>query len=275
MAKFSVLMSVYANDDPAHLKTAFDSILNQTLVPSQVIIVEDGPLTDDAMMVIDKFKQGTLFEITIIKNEVNLGLGASLAKGVMASEYEIIVRADADDISVSNRFEKLINYFENNEDVDIVGSNIAEFEDDPKIITGKRVVPTEHKDIVKFAKFRSPLNHPAVALKKTSILEVGNYSDVRNLEDYDLWLRAIAANLTMHNLSDNLVLMRTGNGMYSRRGGTKYFKSYEKIKRNAYHAGILSIFEYIASVSIIGINIAIPTSLREVVYKRILHKEGR
>ena len=44
---FSVLMSVYNGEEPDFLAQALESIASQTLQASQVVLVEDGPLSKD------------------------------------------------------------------------------------------------------------------------------------------------------------------------------------------------------------------------------------
>ena len=45
--KFSVLMSVYKNDKAEYLKQAIDSVVHQTMKPNEIVLVEDGPLSEE------------------------------------------------------------------------------------------------------------------------------------------------------------------------------------------------------------------------------------
>lgn len=55
---FSVIMSVYAKDDPAHFDTALESVFNQTVKPSEIVLVVDGAIPDSLRRVVDKYAAG-------------------------------------------------------------------------------------------------------------------------------------------------------------------------------------------------------------------------
>lgn len=109
MEKFSVLMSVYYKEKASNLSEALDSILNQTIIPDEILIVEDGPLTEELSMVISKYTKKYNIIRTFKINE-NVGLGVALQKGLLECSNEIIARMDSDDISVPDRFEKQLKY---------------------------------------------------------------------------------------------------------------------------------------------------------------------
>ena len=92
------------------------------------------------------------------------------------------------------------------------------------------------------------------------------------LEDYDLWVRFLSSNYTLVNISDTLVNMRVGNGMYKRRGGIRYLEAYVKQKITWKKQGIGSNKTVIlSSIAMMG-SIIFPTSLRKLLYQEILHK---
>ena len=145
--KFSVLMSVYHKEDPRFLKEAIDSVINQSVKPAEIVIMEDGPLTEGLYDVLDNFAQNH----NIIKRyplKRNVGLGLALRRGVELCEYEWIARMDTDDISVPERFERQVSYIQAHPDVTLLGSNIEEYGEDMKTSTGARMVPESHKDIL-------------------------------------------------------------------------------------------------------------------------------
>lgn len=126
--QFSVLISVYHREVPSYLSASLQSIFNQTLVPSEVVLVKDGPLTPELDLVIDEFvaKYSTL-KIVILPE--NVGLGRALNEGLKHCSHELVARMDSDDICKPDRFEKQIMAFEQQKDVAVVGSWIDEFED--------------------------------------------------------------------------------------------------------------------------------------------------
>lgn len=275
MNNFTVLMSVYANDSPLFLEEALESILNQSQLPNQLVIIQDGEISCNITEVIAIFSEKVPFIVDVIALPENHGLGFALSKGVIASLNEIIIRADADDISVNNRFEKLTSYLKENPDISIVGSYIAEFSGSSTNIVGKRNVPLSSKEISKFAKYRSPFNHPSVAFKRSEILKIGNYRSVRGVEDYDLWIRAVYYNLSMANIPESLVLMRVGEGMYSRRGGKGYLKSYILVKYSAYKLNVINFVQFLLGVLIMSIHVNLPIFFKKIIYTKLLHKIKR
>lgn len=97
--KFSVLLSVYKNEKPEYLKSAIESIyFAQTLKPSEIILVEDGPLTVELYDVIRELKVKLENTLKIVKLEKNSGLGIALNKGIFECENELVARMDTDDI---------------------------------------------------------------------------------------------------------------------------------------------------------------------------------
>ena len=45
MKPYSVLMSLYKKEHPEYFRLALDSMINQTVKPDEIVLVEDGPLT--------------------------------------------------------------------------------------------------------------------------------------------------------------------------------------------------------------------------------------
>ena len=101
---YSILMSVYAKDNPDYLKLAIDSMLNQTIKSNDFVIVEDGPLTTELDAVINEYSSKNK-EINVVKIEHNSGLGKALDFGLNYCKNELVARMDADDISLPTRCE--------------------------------------------------------------------------------------------------------------------------------------------------------------------------
>ena len=188
---FSVLVSVYKNDKPSYLDKALESIENQSVKPSEIVLVEDGPIPIGLTNVIVKHqdKMGKMFKN--IKSKKNQGLGSSLRLGTKYVSTDWIARMDSDDISVSDRFEKQLNEIIKNPKLAIVGGQVKEFAGSESSIVGQRRVPLSYKKIKKFMKWRSPFNHPTLIINKEKLIKVGGYIPYGNLEDYYLWARMI------------------------------------------------------------------------------------
>ena len=186
-SKYTVLMSVYYKEKPDYLSLSIESMLNQTIKPDEFIIIKDGPLTPELDEVIDTFVKMHPDLFNIITNEVNLGLGPALAKGIETSKNELIARMDSDDYVVDTRCERQLEKFQEDPKLGIVGSYEAEFVDDVENVISIHRVPTEDAEIEQFMHRRCSILHPTVMYKKSAVLKSGNYQSVLLYEDYDLF----------------------------------------------------------------------------------------
>lgn len=267
--KFSVLMSVYYKENPNYLKEAIDSILNQTVRPSEIVIIKDGKLTVDLEMVLEDYinKHENLFKIVEFKE--NKGLGVALETGVLQCSYDIIARMDTDDIAREDRFEKQLEIMKIKK-VDIVGSNISEFDGNISNIISQRIVPENSVDIINFAKKRNPFNHMTVMYKKEAILKAGNYKEFLWFEDYNLWVRMFLSGAKGYNIQENLVNARTGKEMFSRRGGFKYIKQEINMQKFMLSERYISTKEYTRNVFERMVVRIMPNKIRGLIYLKII-----
>lgn len=268
----SILMSVYIKEKPEYFREALQSILNQTTLAKEIVLVLDGPITPQLREVIDEYEEEYQSLFNLVPLDKNVGLGKALAVGVEACSYDLIARMDTDDIMLPTRIEKQILEFTKDPELTIVGSNIDEFYDSPEEIVGKRVVPESHEDICAFSKKRNPFNHMTVMFKKQAILDVGNYQPMMGFEDYYLWVRLLKAGYKGKNIQESLVYARTGESMYARRGGRKYFINGLKGRKAIYHAGLGSYSDYLISCSVHIIVSLLPNKIRGQIYEKKLRK---
>lgn len=271
--KFSVLMSIYYKENPEWFKTALDSVINQTLQPNEIVLVEDGKLTAELYQVIDDYKSKYPNLFNIVQLEKNSGLGEALRIGVLNCSNELIARMDTDDIARNDRFEKQILCFKNNSEIALVGSWISEFEDNPNNIISYRQLPISHEEILKFGKFRNPFNHMTVMFKKDAILDVGNYKLMMYMEDYYLWARLLNKGYKTLNIDECLVNARAGTAMFKRRANLKYFFSYELPLQNEFlKMQYISFCQYLKNIFSKFLLRAIPQWAMAIIYKKFLRK---
>ncbi|MDH3000856.1 amylovoran biosynthesis protein AmsE [Chelonobacter oris] len=224
--QFSVLLSIYYKENVNHFSMAMKSIWHdQTIKPDEIILVEDGVLTDELYQEILHWKTILGEKLKIAELPKNRGTGYAKNIGLSICRYPLVLIMDTDDISLPDRFEKQINYMINNPDIDVLGGQIQEFLQIQNDIESSRVVPILHKDIKKLALKRNPFNHMTVCIKKDAMLSVGGYHHHLFMEDYNLFLRLLAKGYTCHNLAECLVDVRIGNAMHARRRGIVYMKS--------------------------------------------------
>lgn len=223
---FSVAISVYKNDSPVHFDRALESIYTlQTVKPSEIVLVVDGPVATVIDQVIEKYTEICGNLLKVIRLEENGGLGNALRIAVENSKYELIARMDSDDISVPTRFEQQLKVLDEQPDVDIVGGDITEFIGDESNIVALRKVPCSDAEIKAYMKIRCAMNHVSVMYRKSAVQEAGGYLDLFWNEDYYLWIRMFERGSIMANTGTPLVNVRTGEDMYKRRGGKKYYLS--------------------------------------------------
>ncbi|MBO9731718.1 MAG: glycosyltransferase [Chitinophaga sp.] len=224
MLDFSVLMPVYIKENPEYLKLAIQSLLEQTVLPSEIVIVEDGPLTPALHEVINTFALAHPGKFNIIQLSDNHGMGYAMDTGLQQCKCDYVARMDSDDIARKDRFEIQTAFLKKHPEIDLLGSYIEEFSTNPGDLNRFRKVPVTHDDILAFARYRNPINHMTVMFKKKKALEVGSYWHKRVLEDYNLWYKMLKNGCKMHNLPDILMYARVGNNMVGRRRGIKYIK---------------------------------------------------
>lgn len=268
---YSVLMSVYCKENPSFFDSAIASMDKQSIKFNDMVIVCDGPLTQELDFVIEKWKLELKDRLTIVRLTKNHGLGKALAIGLPKCKCDLVARMDSDDISASDRCEKLIKFMESN-DLDLVGSAMEEFNNKPGDLRIVRHVPLSYREILKFSKWRCPFNHVTVMFRKHVIENVGNYQPFHYIEDYWLWVRVINAGYKCGNLADILCYARVGSGMYKRRKGIKYAISQCKFFIKLNEIKYISKLEMIASIIIRTMSAIIPECMLKYTYKHALRK---
>ncbi len=272
MEKYSVLMSLYVNEKPSYLKQSIDSMINQTVMPDEIVVVKDGPITNELEQVLADFliKYPELFNI--VEGKINLGLGLALNLGLNSCRNELVARMDTDDISLPERCEKQLRKFRSDEKLVILGTMVDEFNNNPNEIISTRIVPTNHNEIYNFAKRRSPFNHPTVMFKKSKILELGGYSDLRRNQDVDLFGRLLLAGFKASNIDESLLLFRSNIKLSKRRKSWENTKSYIGTIYKFWKMGYSSFTDYmIVAIGQIVMFIC-PIKLQNWLYKKFLRK---
>ena len=271
VTKFSVLLSLYYKENPQSLKDSLESIINQTLQANEIVLVKDGPLTKDLELVLDSYSKQNI-NLKIVPLAQNKGLGKALNEGLKHCSYEIVARMDTDDIAKPNRFEKQIEVFKSNEEIDVVGTWIDEFEGSPQNIISTRKLPETNKEIYQYAQKRNPINHPTVMFRKQAVIDVGGYKHFPLFEDYYLWVRMLLKGTKFYNIQESLLFFRFSPDMFKRRGGIKYACTEAKFQWELYKLGFISFIKTCINILIRFGTRIIPNSLRGWIYKNILRK---
>lgn len=257
------------------MQTAVDSMLNQTVPPDEIVMVCDGPLTAvlDETLAGYEAKYPSLFHI--VRLPENKGLGIALQAGLLACRNELVARMDADDIALPDRMEKQLRMMQAHTDLAVLGGQIAEFDDDTKEITGYRIVPETNEEIRRFVKFRNPLNHMTVLMRRSQVLEVGGYQHFLSCEDYHLWTRLIAEGYPLANLPDICCRVRVNKSFYHRRGGWEYFRRIYRMEAFILEKKLITRWQFFGYVLVrfVG-NAMLPGSIRKYFYNKTLRKNA-
>lgn len=275
--KFSVLMSVYKNDNPDFLRLSLESIYDkQTSKPDEIVVVFDGPLTEKLYDTLSDFRKGKEDIVFYYPQEINKGLGEALKIGTEKCTGDYIFRMDSDDISDEFRFEKQISYIKLHPEIDVLGSNITEFNDSIcENDLRERICPINHEDIANMAKSRNPMNHVTVCIKKSSLLNCGGYESLQLLEDYYLWVKMIISGYKFANLNESLVFVRVGTDFANKRGTKVRIEGWKNIQIYMVEKKFISKFKARKNILNIYTFIYCPNFIRNFLYKRLLRKKAR
>ena len=244
LADYDFLGSIYKNTKAYELRETFESIKNQTHLPKNIILVFDGYVKNNVSDLVEDYKKTLPIKIISIKK--NVGLGIALKKGLLKCKSKIVLRFDTDDINLQRRAELTVRELEKG-DFDIVGSNVYEFYQDPRVWVSKKKMPLTHKSISRSLMFRNPINHPSVGFLRKSILKLnGGYRHFPFYEDYDLWIRAWKSGLKFRNIDQELVALRI-TGQRARRKGMKIVSSEIRLLLTFFEHSFLYGFLFIPS----------------------------
>ena len=247
--KSCFLISVYINDNLEDFKLAIDSCINQTVLANRIIIVLDGAVKENISSYCDILNSLPNIEIVVCKN--NVGLGAALNMGLKFVEEDIVIRMDSDDLSRSNRVEKIIEFFKENPDVDIVGSYISEFNETLGDISKIREVPLDSKSILNQLKFSSPFNHVSVAFKFNRLPSNPYETFYYRLEDYPTWYKLLVKHqLKCANIDNVLVDVKLGKHFLDKRKGLKLYKSWLMVYSMMYNDKYINFLVFLKNNAI-------------------------
>ncbi len=270
---FSVSMCVYGGDDSTFFDAALESVVQQTVPPSEIVLTVDGPIPTATETVIQKYRDalpalGIAFPVVYL--ERNMGHGEARRICFEHCRHDLIALMDADDLSVPERFQKQLACFASDPTLAIVGGNMQEFIGTLDHPVGKRLVPQLDADIKRYMQRRCPMNQVTVMFRKTAVIQAGGYLDWYCDEDYYLWIRMALVGCKFGNVPDILVNVRVGAEMYSRRGGWKYFKSEARLQQLMLRKRMIGPGRY-------GINVAqrlvlqvlMPNNLRSWLFQKL------
>lgn len=247
MCDLSVIMATY-NDRSDYLMASVNSILRQSINNHEVLIViEPGDGNAEYLQQIANDDK----RLRILQNDLKLGVSGSRNRAIKESTGKYIAIIDGDDFCHETRFEKQLNFLENNPEISVLGSNLYLIDENSKII-GERTYPKFNEAIRNRFLFVSALANPTAMVRKKDLEDIGLFDEsLGKAEDLELWLRFLAKNKLMHNLQDKLVYYRIQTGRTENRNKLHWEKTY--LVRKHYskiiwpsHKRIISQLAYLA-----------------------------
>lgn len=213
MCEVSIIMSTYKEEE-VFLRQSIESILNQTYKDFEYIIILDNPNNKLHMKIINDYASKDK-RIKFYINEQNMGLTASLNKGLSLAKGKYICRMDADDISINNRLELQKRHLENN-DFDLIGGISQMIDENGKVIYSIKKVPTDLNKIKKSLKYNQVISHPTWFGKKEVFDKLKGYRNMPLCEDYDFTLRAVLQGYKISNIDEIVLKYRMTTSSISR-----------------------------------------------------------
>ncbi|MBA4388122.1 MAG: hypothetical protein C0404_09085 [Verrucomicrobia bacterium] len=211
--RVSIIMPMHNNR--AYVRTAVESMLNQSFGDFEFIIVDDAS-TDDSASIVRSFADS---RIRLVTNSENRGVAASLNIGIDSAKGEYLARMDADDVSMPDRLFRQVAFLDANRGVGICGSWILCFNEDRSHLFR---YPTGADCVKAFLLLGNPLAHPSVCMRRDLLRNSGlRYNEeTAAAQDYEFWTRC-AAFTEMDNLAVPLLRYRVHSGSVTQSRGSK------------------------------------------------------
>lgn len=241
-------LCVYSKTSPAELNECIWSIWDgQTRKPDEIIIVKDGEISDQVSIIIDEFVKKLTVPVSVRKNVKNIGLTKNLNYMLKACNGKYFIRMDTDDIAEGSRFQKQIDFMESHKDIDVLGTNAQEIDENNNFLRIRKC-PEFHESIIKMLPWFNSISHPTVMFRTEKIRRIGGYNEnLITSQDYDLWFKANSKGLKFHNLQESLLKYRM-NTDYIKRKNFNYRLNDLKIKWRGLNRGGYSIYHYLSLV---------------------------
>lgn len=272
---YSVLMTVYYKEKPLFLRMSLDSIFNQTYKSNDVVLVCDGPLTDELDSAIEEYERLFSSVLHVIRLEKNVGTGKARNAGLEKCKNDYVAIMDSDDISLPTRCFLQMTKITQNSDIAILGGQMNEFVGSPDNIVAVKTVPTGRDSIIKYAKKRDPFNNNTVIIKRDVALSVGGYPDLTRCEDYMLYATMLHKGFIGENLNEILSSYRLADDTYMRRGSYDSLKGFIGVRWKIHRMGFSSFWDFLFPCCVQCVYTILPLSLKKRLYQRVIRQQMR
>lgn len=199
----SVVMSCFNEENKIH--DSIYSIVEQTWDNWELIVVDDGSTDRSIEIVGDIMKRDS--RVRLLRNECNMGLAASLNRGIRAAKYDFIARADADDLCLKERLATQVRNMLDNPEIDILGSGAFLCNGDSRT---ELVLPTTHEELSSLSFLKTMFVHPSVMIRRRFFERIGFYNEaLLRAQDKELWIRGLRGGAKYANLAVPLIVYNT------------------------------------------------------------------
>ena len=273
-SSISVLLPVHAGASTAALRECLTSVACQTLLPDEVVLVADGPLTEQQKQLISEFSR-EFGEFKLVRLPVNVGSGGANQAGLLKATSEWIAKVDSDDICLPDRLKISLEYAQRDH-LDVVGSSMLEFGRTRDEIRGIRKNPTGHEAIIARMRWNSPINHPTAFYRRNMAVAAGGYrTDMRFMQDYDFFARLMKAGARMGNIDAPLVMFRADAGVFRRRRSIRMLRYEWLLQQNLRRYGIVGHIGAIRNFALRSALRLMPTYVLQCVYRTVYYRSPR
>lgn len=272
MISFTVIMSIYKNDNSALVSRALDSCEANLNKPFEYLLYIDGPIAKDIESVVDDFC--VHHNVRVFRSAHNHGLARALNTLLAEVRTPWFARMDADDVNVAGRFDLQCEFIAENPEVAVLGGQILEIDTDGKSHGNYKNVPLIHSEIKKYARHRNPINHMTVMANTEIVRANKGYPEIPFAEDYGLWSKLICFGAIFHNLPEVLVHASVNPHFYKRRGGMRYIYAQIKLQRHLLRCGIISRVTLVLNCIARCMVFALPSYLRGALYQLLLRRQN-
>lgn len=234
---FAVLSVTYDGETVDRLTEYFNSIISQTIQPSEVVLCIDGQIRTELRKVIDDYK--SVLKMRVINNE-KMGLSKNLNIGLASISTKYTIRCDTDDIFLKHRFEQQVRHLKE-KDIVLV-SNAAVEIDGAKRRIKKNV--SGYIRINAFTRFiKNPINHHSCAYV-TDVIKRYGYPNGR-MEDFRLWSKMLNDGHKMYLCSDVTTIV-SASDLHVRRSGKDYrYAEIELLKENMRYNNMYAVLAFL------------------------------
>lgn len=265
-------MAVYVNDNADWVNQAIVSVRAQSFTDFLFVIVIDGYIPTEISAVIMQHASADN-RLVIVEGSANKGLAACMNFAIdwsLSLKPHYFFRMDADDISISDRLERQVNYLEKHAHVGILGTGLVEINEQNEKV-GARVMPQTNREITRLLPRRCSVNHPTVCIRFQIFADGYRYDDkLGNTQDYFLWIELAAKGYIFCNLKDKLLKFRRVNDFYKRRGLTKSFNEFRARMTAMKTLKRLTFYNTVYACMVLGLRM-MPSSVVRLAYKLDRH----